>query len=443
MVNDTINAYPRKKLFIDVLTQDVSAKMCILDLIDNSVDSYTRNRIAERREIRLTITDSLFEILDTCGGIDKGFLKSNVFRFGAENLNREDPTLGMYGIGMKRSIFKIGNTITLETDDGKDYSLMEMNVKIWEEKDENDWSIPFETDKSTLGENLPYTRIRITDLHQDISDKFALVSFVEEIHRTLKKTYCLIIQNHINFFLNERGIEPDQLIVPYDDNYSPNVFIEDYENINIHIICFVDPSRGTRLKQAVNTIGWNLFCNNRLILANDTSAITGWVGGSDKSLLPKYHTIFNEFRGIVFLKANNPFNLPLKSAKDSFNTDDKNYQYILNRMCATARPVIDYLSNKYSEEKKEQEDIEDKIEQDIDIDFAPTALQPADKINTPSEFRAPGKKASKKDNETRISYLKNKDIVEKVKSYLEVSSYKEVGEKTFDYFVEREEIGNE
>lgn len=158
-------------------------------------------------------------------------LKTNVFRFGAENLNREDPTLGMYGIGLKRSIFKIGNVITLETDDGKDYSLMEMDVKEWEDKNEYDWEIPFETDFSSLKNDLPFTRIKISDLHNDISEKFSLVTFHKDILAVLKRTYCLIIKNHINFQLNDINIEPNQLIVPYDKEYTPSVHIEDYQDI--------------------------------------------------------------------------------------------------------------------------------------------------------------------------------------------------------------------
>jgi hypothetical protein len=443
MVTDKITAYPRKKLFIEVLTQDVRAKSCILDLIDNSVDSYIRNKIQDKREIELIISENEFEIFDTCGGINKEFLKTNVFRFGAENLNREDPTLGMYGIGMKRSIFKIGNNITLETDDGKDYSLMELDVKQWEDKNEQDWDIPFETDNTTLNGTLPYTRIKITNLHKDISEKFSLVTFQNDITATLKRTYCLIIKDQISFKLNKIELEPDKLIVPYDKDYSPSVHIEDYQNINIHIICFLDPSKGTRLKDAVNTIGWNIFCNNRLILANDITPVTGWIGGTDKSLLPKYHTIFNEFRGIVFLKSNNPFNLPLNTSKDNLNIEDKNYHYILNKMIITARPVIDYLTKKYNSEKEEEDAIEDAIEQNIDLTYNPSETKQANEITQPSTFNAPPQKSTKKDLLARISYTQKKDLVDKVKTFFEVSSNKEVGEKTFEYFIEREDIENE
>jgi len=43
---ETVNFYPTKKLFIDVLTRDISIRDCIFDLLDNAVDSYTRNRLS-------------------------------------------------------------------------------------------------------------------------------------------------------------------------------------------------------------------------------------------------------------------------------------------------------------------------------------------------------------------------------------------------------------
>ena len=48
-----VNFQPTKRLFIDILTRDISIHDCILDLLDNAVDSYTRNEINEKREIQL------------------------------------------------------------------------------------------------------------------------------------------------------------------------------------------------------------------------------------------------------------------------------------------------------------------------------------------------------------------------------------------------------
>jgi hypothetical protein len=160
MAKELITAEPTKRLFIETLTQDVSLQTCILDLIDNSFDSYVRNGLTDRRIIKITIAKDRFELYDNCGGIDKDHLKNNVFKFGAENTNTTNPTLGMYGIGLKRSIFKIGNLINIQTDDGKNLSTINLNVPLWQES--KDWNFEFDVETSSLNKSLPYTNITIS-----------------------------------------------------------------------------------------------------------------------------------------------------------------------------------------------------------------------------------------------------------------------------------------
>jgi hypothetical protein len=344
MHSDKIKASPTKRLFINILTQDVPLRPAILDLIDNSVDSYTRKKFEERRKIELTIRPDQFIIFDDCGGIALEILKDQVFRFGSKVDKLENPTLGMYGIGLKRSIFKLGKQIILETHDGIDYSYMDLNVTEWE-KDDESWEIPFETENKLLsGDQKPYTRIVINNLTDESSSKFNSDVFINELVEVIKRTYCLIMKDNIDISLNGNKIEPFELYVPEAEHYKPSVIIDTYDGVEIKIICFIDPSKGTRLKNAINQRGWNFFCNNRLILANDTSELTGWKGTKDDmSTLPKYHSLFNEFRGMVFLKSNNPFKLPLNTSKTSLNTENENYHHVFktndqssstnNRLC--------------------------------------------------------------------------------------------------------------
>ena len=53
-----------------------------------------------------------FSISDNCGGIPWD-LHNYAFRMGKDDQNRDDnlPTVGVYGIGMKRAIFKIWQTL--------------------------------------------------------------------------------------------------------------------------------------------------------------------------------------------------------------------------------------------------------------------------------------------------------------------------------------------
>ncbi|MDB5211148.1 MAG: hypothetical protein JWQ30_1975 [Sediminibacterium sp.] len=448
MATESIEAKPTKRLFIETLTVDLNAKAAILDLIDNSIDSYVRQKITEKRKIDLQISKDIFCLYDNCGGIEKEYLKEHVFRFGNIDLDHNNATIGMYGIGLKRAIFKIGKDITLTTDDGVNYCKIELKVTEWQALND-DWTIPFETEPTKLKDDeKPYTEIRITQLNTDISEKFGLVSFQNELKETIRTFYCLFVKNNIDFQFNGGDVEGYSLLVPLPDaQYSPQTYIEDHDGLMIEIICFIDPSNGNRQSSAVNERGWNLFCNKRLILQNDTSEVTGWRGGEalkDKSMLPKYHSIYNEFRGLVFLTSTDPFKLPLNTSKTSLNTEDKNYNYILNKMVLTARPIVDFLSSKYGDEKAKGDEIESQIAESVVPDTQPTMKEFSEVEVKPSEFKAPANVMFKvTPNMARISYQKDAVLAARIKTFLKVSTLKEVGEKTFDYFVTMEQLNNE
>lgn len=441
---DDIDATPTKRLFIDILTRDISVKACILDLIDNSVDAYIRNDISDRREIRLNISKNEFRISDNCGGIEYNFLKTTVFRFGADILERDKPTLGIYGIGMKRAILKMGRKMLMETDDGNKYCKIDLDVNEWFKSD--DWKIPFEYFESRLspGEK-PYTKILVKDLYDSIKKKFDLDSFINSIKEAIHITYTYFITNNIDFYLNDDvKIDPFVIEARYDDLYKPTKYKDSFESVDFEIICFIDPKKG-RTTRELGKRGWNIFCNKRLILAEDTNDITGWSGAKED--LPRYHPLYNEFRGTVFISSKDPSRLPLNTSKTGLDTETPIYDYIQNKMIRTARPLVDYLSRKYGEEKNTLDEIEEKaVAEEAETGEEEKAVEAKyvtlDKIEAGSEFKAP-EKPKPKIRMSTINYKRPKKLVEKVKQTLGAKSNKEVGEKTFDYYIDLEEISDE
>ena len=61
---------------------------------------------------KITFNENSFSISDNCGGIPWS-LHEYAFRMGNARKERDNnlPTVGVYGIGMKRAIFKIGNIV--------------------------------------------------------------------------------------------------------------------------------------------------------------------------------------------------------------------------------------------------------------------------------------------------------------------------------------------
>ncbi len=113
------DARPTKSFFVRMLTRDTSLDDCILDLVDNSIDGACETsgvRLSELTVddslsgflIEIQITDKVFQISDNCGGIGLTDARDYAFTFGRkEDEPQSDYTVGVYGIGMKRAIFKL------------------------------------------------------------------------------------------------------------------------------------------------------------------------------------------------------------------------------------------------------------------------------------------------------------------------------------------------
>jgi len=428
METGKIIAEPTKTLFINILTQDVKPLEGILDLIDNSIDSYTRNGYSDKRQIKLKIDKLSFEIFDSCGGIDKETLEKEVFKFGVDEIKRDKPTLGLYGIGMKRALFKMGKKIYLETDDGSTHSVVDLDIDDWK------WEMKFKYEDSSLNGNLPYTNIKVKSLYPRISDIFDLETFVNALKKRVEITYSRFITKGIAIDVNDKLLEPFPLEVRFDDNFKPARHTEEYDDVKIDIICGISPGRKKRTAYEVGRRGWNVFCNDRLILVDDQSEETGWTGKDGK--LPKYHMIFNEFTGFVFLRSNNPANLPLNTSKTGLNISSHIYAYVLDKMISTAKPVTKYLSNKYLTQKSESDAVDEDIQTTAQDQLDSANVSVAD-LAQDTEFTAPAQKISPL---TTITYKKSKSLVEKVKTHAKLWSNKDVGIETFDFYVETEGI---
>jgi hypothetical protein len=430
MSKEIVKSYPTKALFIDVLTRDLDLQACIMDLLDNSIDSYKRHEIKARKEIKITLSNEKFEIFDSCGGIEKEIFLHKAFIFGAEEPTRDKKTIGLFGIGMKRAIFKIGKNIEIQSDDGDYFNTLLINVNKW--KADKNWDFEANSVLSKVGTPKGITSIKITDLNEITKITFTSNSFIEKLKDQIHVMYTIFIKDHVDIYINDIKIIPFDLEITFDDNYKPARYKAIYDDVQVDIICGIEPHKGRTTKETGRR-GWNVFINDRLILPDDTSSITGW--DAYKGLLPNYHPIYNEFRGLVFLSSEDPFKLPLNTSKNGLNTESKVYHFVLKNMVNTARPVVNHLSKKYNEQKTQSDNIEDSllslpVEETKKVDLN---LLPSENI----QFIAPIKKSI---STATISYKKAKEIVAKVKNHLGAKNNNQVGSKTFDYYVNHEEI---
>lgn len=129
------DARPEKRLFISLLTRDIPLTAAFLDLLDNSVNAaiqryssrlrsaddymavFQDNDIIPSVKIHLNWSEDKVEIRDTASGISSQTARDYVFRFGrASERGHESDRLSVYGVGLKRAIFKLGNNVTIRSD---------------------------------------------------------------------------------------------------------------------------------------------------------------------------------------------------------------------------------------------------------------------------------------------------------------------------------------
>ena len=113
---DSAKAAPTKRFFVSMLTRDITLTDAILDLVDNCLDGALRSAGKgqvdySKHLIRIELSEAFFKIADDCGGMSREIARNNAFKMGRElgdDRDGDTETIGMYGIGMKRALFKMG-----------------------------------------------------------------------------------------------------------------------------------------------------------------------------------------------------------------------------------------------------------------------------------------------------------------------------------------------
>ena len=94
------------------------------------------------------------------------------------------------------------------------------------------------------------------------------------------------------------------------------------------------------LKRSTADAGWTVVCNDRVVLYNDKSHLTGW----GEAGVPQYHTQFIGIRGIVIFESNNPKKLPMTTTKRGVDTSSYIYAAVKNRMRQGLKMFTDYTN---------------------------------------------------------------------------------------------------
>ena len=426
---DNAKAYPTKEFFVHMITKDISLEDCLLDLIDNCLDGARRtigvvngDLNYDRFEATLRIDPEGFKIEDNCGGISIANAIDYAFRFGRRQDAPDDGgfSIGLYGIGMKRAIFKIGKTINIRSSTGKEAFCCTIPVNDWLQQE--DWEFEMDDAPSdTAG-----TSIEIRDLYPGIAKEFADTAFVNSLTRIIARDYSRFSRNGFKVIINDVVVKGHQYAVKASEVFKPYRKTYDDGDVRVDIIAGMNappPDSNEPIQRAeTGYFGWFVFCNDRVVLAADKTERTVW---GDEGFV-RWHPQYNGFMGMVLFHGSNPNLLPWTTTKRDVDESSPLYRRAVKEMKVATHPWIEY-TNQRKVDPLEMKKIE-KAAQPVpffDVDQNPT-------FKVPTVPDVP--------TMANINYPKPRSEVKKAAKALGNGNmtYRGVGEGTFEYFLKNE-----
>lgn len=348
-MTEPIDAMPTKELFIDMLTRDIGLVPSIIDLADNSSDGAKKLRgegSLEGLYTRLTIAPEKFRIEDNCGGISVDTARRYAFRFGRPvGTPSVKHSVGQFGVGMKRAIFKMGRAFRVESKTTSSRFVVEADVNTWATSKE--WQFQFselDEEERTIGDT--GTVVSVTQLNPDVADVFKLETFEIQLRDELQARLQDPISRGLTVSLNGIPVTASPMTILSSDQllpaYMPLSFGKDDKAVTIKLFCGVSRSR-LKIEERAQA-GWHVYCNGRLILEADKSNVTGWGADVDDISIPEFHGQYNYMRGFAYFDSDDPSSLPWNTTKTGLNTDSPVYRATKLHMITMMRPVIDFLN---------------------------------------------------------------------------------------------------
>jgi len=434
-------ANPEERLFISLITRDIPLVAAFLDLIDNSINSsvepvsqelqtaadYERmladEKISPEVEISLEISPERIEITDSASGIFWETARDHVFTFG-RSTDKPHPSdrLSVYGIGLKRAIFKLGNKVTINSDHVNGGFGLTLDVTKWAEERMMPWSFPISR-RDPVDPGCTGTRIIVESLHDETKRRVADGVFLGQLKEAVSRTYAFYLTKFVNISI--MGDPITGLNISIGSNHTSEQFVSD--DVSCSVMAGIATPEGDEFK--AKTAGWYVFCNGRTVVFADKTVLTGW--GLGPTGLPIFQPKHRAFMGTVFFVSQDAEKLPWTTTKSGINEDSAIWQEAKRQMASVGRSVLSFLDSRYSEDGVEI------AAKELSDAAGPRVSVIAAAVSPRRTFEAPKKPRPEK---VRIQYDAKIEDVKRVADYVGRPRMggAEVGRYTFRHFLKNE-----
>ena len=395
------DANASRAFFVQMLTRDIALEDCVLDLLDNSVDGAWRSlgHAAPSLQdqgidlspysIKITANESLFSLEDNCGGMTQERAEKYAFTFGRmlaeDDLEEEgekngepgddseetaepdgvdaegdeasgeaEYRIGVYGIGMKRAIFKIGGSIDIKSTYteavGRKAFRVPIDVPTWMRDPDTDWRFAIFEAAPDPEDGI---RIEVTGLNRQTVAAFGSEAFMQNLRRVIERDYSLHLSRGLRVSLNGVSLEPWQITMLEGGDFAPvnrswDVALEG-GTVHVELLAGAgaappDDEAPDESDKGEQRFGWYVACNGRIVLAGDKTALSVW--GADD--FPIWHRQYRGFLGLVLFTSENTELLPLTTTKRSVDVSSEVFRQSKPAMREATRAWINYTTARKS-----------------------------------------------------------------------------------------------
>lgn len=336
---------PDKEFMVGTLTKDASVEACIFDLIDNSIDS-ARNVALKKPgivideygramppislanfKISVNVSAKGVRIEDNCGGIDLEQFGNDAFRYGKRSSHTSG--IGLFGVGLKRALFKLGNTGVVTSDDGSNEQKLILNVESYLA------SPSWEIDAHSLpSSGISGTVVEISEPSSSVSKELGDENFHSDLKEGIAWRYWPFLKAGLTIEFKKDPVSPFEIELRTDGPFkvqrktyeiAEGVWVDIQAGQHAEHLFPAEPGWYNGVNDNLTPqFGWSIVCNDRAIVLSDTSEKTGWE--------KQWHSEMYGFVGYVRFYSLDPSKLPWNTSKTDVDTNDFVYRDALEEM---------------------------------------------------------------------------------------------------------------
>ena len=346
------------------------------------------------------LSNDSITILDNAPGISSPTASKHVFKFGrSQDQERQTDRLSVYGLGLKRAFFKLGNRVKIASDHVEGGFELDLDVSEWARTSNNGgWTFELLA-REPVTSAYCGTRIEISELYTETQNRMSDGLFPGRLRDAVAKTYAYFLSTFVRIFVNGEAVAA--IALKLGKNRSTERF--ELNDVSCAITAGLGISEGGKFRE--KSSGWFIFCNGRTVVEADKTALTGWNGNGLPIFQPKHRPFF----GTVYFVSRFADRLPWDTTKSRINEDSQIWQKAKPTMVVVGRTVTAYLDGRYSDDGTDVSVEELNVAAKGEVDAMIAATSP----KTVFERPPPALKAS-----IRIQYSARVSDVGRISGYL-------------------------